>query len=57
MSKNRNNLKEKIRKAKHQSKPDEASLVVRDGDGNWLFEVYDGNSKGVRTTHKLHRRG
>ena len=57
MSAHRDKQKEKIRQAKHQSKPDEASLVVRDGDGNWLFEVYDGNSKGIRTTHNLHRRG
>jgi hypothetical protein len=40
MSEHEEKLKEKIRNAPHQSKPKEASLVVYDREGRWLFEVY-----------------
>ena len=41
-------LKQKIRNAPHQSKSNEASLVVYDGEGRWLFEVYGGHKGSVR---------
>ena len=42
MSEHEEKLREKIRNAPHQSKPKEASLVVYDREGRWLFEVYGG---------------
>jgi hypothetical protein len=45
MSKQDEKLKAKIHNAPHQSKPKEASLVVHNSEGRWLFEVY-GGSKG-----------
>ena len=44
MSDQRKKLKQKIRNAPHQSKPKEASFVVYDGEGRWLFEVYGGGT-------------
>ena len=42
MTEQEKKLAEKIRNAPHQSKPEEASLVVYDSEGRWLFEVYGG---------------
>ena len=36
---NRDRIKQKVANAKHQRKPEEA-VVVRDANGNWIFEVY-----------------
>ena len=33
-------VEERIKNAKHQSKPDKASVVIYDGDGNWVSEMY-----------------
>jgi hypothetical protein len=56
MTEQEKELIEKIRNAPHQSKPEEASLVVYDSEGRWLFEVYGGRaplrfSKGPKGEH------
>ena len=48
MSKREDKLKDRIRNAPHQSKPNEASLVMYDRDGRWLFEVYGGGKAALR---------
>ena len=38
---NRQKLESKVAAAKHMSKPDaENTIVVRDANGRWIFEVY-----------------
>jgi hypothetical protein len=38
---NRKQLESKVAAAKHMSKPDaENTIVVRDANGRWIFEVY-----------------
>lgn len=38
---NRKKLESKVAAAKHMSKPDaENTMVVRDANGRWIFEVY-----------------
>jgi hypothetical protein len=38
---NRKKLENKVAAAKHMSKPDaEDTMVVRDANGRWIFEVY-----------------
>jgi hypothetical protein len=48
MSEHDRKLKERIRNAPHQSKPNEASLVMYDRDGRWLFEVYGRGKASLR---------
>ena len=48
-------LEQKIKDAKHQRKTDEASVVLRDKQGNWILEMYCGENilvqvKGTCTT-------
>ena len=55
MSDQEEKLKVKIRNAPHQSKPNEASLVVYDCEGRWLFEVYGGNGGPLNVSEPENR--
>ena len=48
MSDHEKQLEQKIREAVHQRKTDDASVVVRDRQGHWLFEVYGGDDLSVK---------